>query len=134
MDTRIPIKDTIGVLADLVGQGKAAEIGPSAVDGATLALAHAVHPIAAVQNEYSLVVRSAENDALPRARELMIPFVAYSPLGRGILSGYAPVAPTRDAGDYRKSRAEFSVDRLNRPGKAMDPLRAVAVRRQSSLT
>lgn len=128
VDARIPIEDTVGVLADLVARGKVATIGLSAVDGATLTRAHAVHPIAAVQNEYSLIARAAEANALPRARALNIAFVAFSPLGRGLLSGRVIPAPARDDSDYRKGRKEFGADAVTAFDDALAPLYAIAER------
>ena len=133
VDPRIPIEDTVGVLADLVTEGKAAAVGLSAVEGSTLARARTVHPIAAVQNEYSLIDRSAESDALPRARALDIPFVAFSPLRRGLLAGRAVAAPARDACDFRKGRKEFSVDRVAEIDDALAPLYAMAEQRNCTL-
>lgn len=129
VDARIPVEDTVGVVADFVRQGKVATIGLSAVDGATLARAHVVHPIAAVQNEYSLIARAAEADALPRARALNIAFVAFSPLRRGILSANIVPAPARDDSDYRKNRSEFSADALESFENTLSPLYAIARRR-----
>ena len=129
VDVTIPIEDTIGVLADLLRQWKVASIGLSAVDGPTLGRAQAVHPIAAVQNEYSLIARTAEADVLPRAGALNIPFVAFSPLGRGLLSGRAIPAQARDARDYRKGRKEFAADAVTTLDDALAPLYAIAERR-----
>lgn len=132
VDTRVPVEDTVGVLADLVAQGKVATIGLSAVDGATLKRAHAVHPIAAVQNEYSLIARAPEADVLPRASALDIAFVAFSPLGRGLLSGHVSPAPARDDSDYRKGRKDFSVERVKASDDALAPLYTIARQRNST--
>lgn len=130
VDTKVPIEESVGVLADLVVRGKVAAIGLSAVDGATLARAHGVHPIAAVQNEYSLIARAAQGDVLQQARTLNISFVAFSPLGRGLLSGRSISAAARDAGDYRKGRKEFDVEALKCLDDALVPLYAIAEQRK----
>lgn len=132
VDARVPVEDTVGVLADLVAHGKVTTIGMSAVDGATLERAHAVHPIAAVQNEYSLIARTPEADVLPRASDLDIAFVAFSPLGRGLLSGHVSPAPVRDDSDYRKGRKEFSVERVKVFDDALRPLYTIARQRSST--
>lgn len=132
VDTRVPVEDTVGVLADLVARGKVTTIGLSAVDGETLKRAHAVHPIAAVQNEYSLIARAPEADVLPRASALDIAFVAFSPLGRGLLSGHVSPAPARDDSDYRKGRNDFSEERVKAFDDALTPLYTIARQRNST--
>ena len=97
-DPRVPIEDSVGAMADLVKAGKTRFIGLSEVGPKTLRRAHAVHPIASLQTEYSLLTRDVESEVLPTCRELGIGFLAYSPLGRGLLTGR-----------YR-SRADFTAD------------------------
>lgn len=87
VDSNVPIEDTVGAMADLVRQGKVRHLGLSEVSAPTLRRANAVHPIAAVQTEYSLFSREAEDEVLPTLRQLGIALVAYSPLGRGFLAG-----------------------------------------------
>ncbi|MBK0866937.1 aldo/keto reductase [Saccharopolyspora sp. HNM0986] len=87
VDPSTPIEDSVGALADIVAQGKARHIGLSEVSAETLRRAHAVHPIAVTQEEYSLFTRDVEAELLPAARELGVGVVAYSPLGRGVLGG-----------------------------------------------
>jgi aryl-alcohol dehydrogenase-like predicted oxidoreductase len=87
VDPKVPIEDTVGAMARLIEQGKVRQIGLSEAGAGTLRRAHGVHPIAALQTEYSLWTRDVEAEILPACRELGIGFVAYSPLGRGFLSG-----------------------------------------------
>ena len=90
----MPIEDTVGALAELVQAGKVRYLGLSEPGPQTLRRAHAVHPIAAIQNEWSLFTRDIETDTVPLARELGIGIVPYSPLGRGWLSGRVQIRPT----------------------------------------
>jgi len=98
VDPQVPIEDTVGAMADLVRDGKVRFLGLSEASAATLRRAHAVHPISALQSEYSLWERGMESTVLPTCRELGIGFVAYSPIGRGFLSG------------VRKSAAEYQTE------------------------
>lgn len=105
-DRQVPIEDSVGALADLVQAGKIRAIGLSEVSAPTLRRAHAVHPIAALQTEYSLWTRNPEIAVLQACRELGVGFVAFSPLGRGFLAG--PVDPASfDAKDIRRSMPRF---------------------------
>ena len=103
LDRRVPIEETVGAMAELVQAGKVRYLGLSEAGPATIRRAHAVHPISAVQSEYSLFSRDVEESVLPAMRELGIGFVAYSPLGRGILTG-AIGSDTLAASDTRRSR------------------------------
>ncbi len=107
VDTRVPIEDTVGAMAELVRQGKVRYLGLSEAAPATIRRAHRVHPISALQTEYSLWSREPEDEILPTVRELGIGFVAYSPLGRGMLSGairrFEDLAP----GDRRRTFPRF---------------------------
>ena len=107
VDPKVPIEDTVGALAELVWQGKVRYIGLSEAAPATLRRAHAVHPITALQTEYSLWSRDPEDAILPTCRALGVGFVAYSPLGRGFLSGqirrFEDLAPD----DWRRSNPRF---------------------------
>jgi aryl-alcohol dehydrogenase-like predicted oxidoreductase len=111
-DPATPIEETVGAMADLVHQGLVRHLGLSEVSGSTLRRAHAVHPIAALQTEYSLFGREAEREALPTARELGVGFVAYSPLGRGFLGGVITSADDVDAADWRASVPRYQGDSL----------------------
>ncbi|MDB5499053.1 MAG: aldo/keto reductase [Phenylobacterium sp.] len=119
LDPLTPIEETVGELVRLKEQGKIGAVGLSEVDAGVLRRAHAVHPIAALQSEYSLWTREVEADILPAARELGIGFVAYSPLGRGFLAGAEPV----EASDRRNLHPRFQADAI----AANSQRRAVAV-------
>jgi aryl-alcohol dehydrogenase-like predicted oxidoreductase len=103
VDRSVPIEETVGAMATLVEAGKVRYLGLSEAGASTIRRAHAVHPISAVQSEYSLFSRDVEDTVLPAMRELGIGFVAYSPLGRGILTG-AVSAGTLAWSDVRRSR------------------------------
>jgi len=113
INTEQPIEDTVGAMARLVEAGKVRAIGLSEVSAKTLRKAHAVHPIAAVQSEYSLWTRDPEAEVLPACHELGIAFVAYSPLGRGMLTGAISHATTFADTDYRRLSPRFVGDNLD---------------------
>ena len=125
------IEETMGVLADLVAAGKIARIGLSEVSAGTLRRAHAVHPVAAVQSEYSLTTRDMEADVLPTCRELGVAFVAYSPLGRGLLSG-AVDRETLAENDFRRQAPRFGEDALEANRARLATLSAIADRREAT--
>ncbi|HJV62445.1 MAG TPA: aldo/keto reductase [Albitalea sp.] len=112
VDRKVPIEDTVGAMADLVKAGKVRHLGLSEASGATLRRAAKVHPIAALQSEYSLWTRDVEGDALPVCRELGIGFVAYSPLGRGFLTGAIKTANDLDPTDWRRQNPRFQAENL----------------------
>ncbi len=107
LDPQVPIEETVGALAELVKQGKIRHIGLSEVGPQTLRRAHAVHPITALQTEYSLWEREPEAEILPTLRELGIGFVAYSPLGRGFLTGKIKSIQDLDSTDSRRTFPRF---------------------------
>jgi len=107
IDTSVPIEETIGAMADLVRQGKVRYIGVSEAAPATVRRAHAVHPLTALQTEYSLWSREPEDEILQTVRELSIGFVAYSPLGRGFLSGAFKSPEDLEPGDSRRNMPRF---------------------------
>jgi aryl-alcohol dehydrogenase-like predicted oxidoreductase len=107
VDASTPIEETTGALADLVKEGKIKGIGFSEISSATLRRAHAVHPVTAVQSEYSLWTRDPEDGILETCAALGIAFVAYSPLGRGFLTGQIKKETDFDAGDYRRFSPRF---------------------------
>ncbi len=107
VDPNTPIEDTVGAMSELVKAGKVLHLGLSEAAPKTIRLAHAVHPIAALQTEYSLFSREPEDEILPTVRELGIGFVAYSPLGRGFLSGKYRTIEDFDADDYRRLAPRF---------------------------
>jgi len=106
-DKQVPIEESVGALADLVRAGKIGAIGLSEVSAATLRRAHAVHPIAAIQSEYSLWTRNPELGVLKTCRELGVAFVAFSPLGRGFLTDTPPAYELLDAKDIRRGMPRF---------------------------
>lgn len=100
-DREVPVEDSVGAMADLVRAGKVRAIGLSEVSADTLKKAHAVHPITALQSEYSIVTREMEDEIIPLCRDLGVAFVAYSPLGRGLLTGAFRSEKDFTEGDYR---------------------------------
>ena len=113
VDPAVPIEDTVGAMAELVAEGKVRAIGLSEPSVATLRRAHAVHPISAVQSEYSLWTRDPEKEILPACRELGIGFVPYSPLGRGFLTGAIRSLASLEESDYRRSSPRFQGEALD---------------------
>lgn len=113
LDPRVPIEETIGALKDLVREGKVRHIGLSEVSPKTLRKAAAVHPISAIQSEYSLWTRDVEKEILPLCRKLGIGFVAYSPLGRGFLTGTIENSTKFDATDLRRHGPRFQGENLS---------------------
>src|SRR6476620_1496331 len=107
VDPRVPIEDTVGAMAQLVHAGKVRFIGLSEASASTIRRAHAVHPLAAVQTEYSLWSRDPEDEVLPALRELGIALVAYSPLGRGFLAGRFTTMEDLAPDDWRRNHPRF---------------------------
>jgi len=107
VDPKVPIEETVGAMSELVKAGKVRYLGMSEAAPATLRRGHAVHPITALQTEYSLWYRDVEDDILPTCRELGIGFVAYSPLGRGFLTGRFRTFEDLPADDYRRNQPRF---------------------------
>lgn len=107
IDPSVPIEETVGAMAQLVREGKVRTIGLSEVSAKTLRRAAAVHPIAALQSEYSLWAREAERDVLAACRELGVSFVAFAPLGRGFLTGTIKNADALSENDYRRQQPRF---------------------------
>jgi aryl-alcohol dehydrogenase-like predicted oxidoreductase len=112
VDPNVPIEETVGAMAELVAEGKVRHIGLSEASAETIRRAHAVHPIAAVQTEYSLWTRDPEAEIIPTCRDLGIGFVPYSPLGRGFLSGRFTSPDDLDAGDFRRTGPRFTGENL----------------------
>ncbi|HWF14983.1 MAG TPA: aldo/keto reductase [Acidimicrobiales bacterium] len=112
VDPETPIEETVGAMADLVAQGKVRYLGLSEAAPATIRRAHAVHPISALQTEYSVWSRDPERDILPTLRELGIGFVPYSPLGRGFLTGTLRSLDDLDEADFRRYQPRFQGDNL----------------------
>ena len=107
VDPATPVEDTVGAMAELVSQGKVRFLGLSEAAPGTIRRAHAVHPISALQTEYSIWAREPEQDGLPAVRDLGIGFVAYSPLGRGFLTGQFRSLEDLPADDYRRNSPRF---------------------------
>ncbi|MGU3545697.1 aldo/keto reductase [Methylobacterium sp. A52T] len=126
VDPAVPIEDTVGAMADLVRAGKVRALGLSEAGAATIRRAHAVHPIAAVQSEYSLWSRDPEAEVLPTCRELGIGFVPYSPLGRGLLTGAIRDRDSLAADDYRRTMPRFAAENLAANQRLLDTLAALA--------
>jgi aryl-alcohol dehydrogenase-like predicted oxidoreductase len=126
VDPAIPIEETVGAMAELVQAGKVRHIGLSEASAATLRRAHAVHPITALQTEYSLWTRDVEAEILPTCRELGVGFVAYSPLGRGFLAGRFSSPDELDEGDFRRSGPRFTGENLDANRALGDRVRALA--------
>jgi aryl-alcohol dehydrogenase-like predicted oxidoreductase len=114
IDPNVPIEDTVGAMARLVEQGKVRSLGLSEARPGTIRRAHAVHPIAAVQNEFSLLYRVEAEETLETTRELGITFVAYSPLGRGLLTGVVEDPANIAEGDARRRLPRFAAENIGR--------------------
>jgi aryl-alcohol dehydrogenase-like predicted oxidoreductase len=114
VDPDTPIEETVGALKELVDAGKVRHIGLSEAGPETIRRAHAVHPVTALQTEYSLWSRDPEDEILPTVRELGIGFVAYSPLGRGFLSGAIKSIDDLEEGDYRRHSPRFQGENFQR--------------------
>ena len=125
-DKSVPIEDSMGALADLVRQGKIRSIGLSEVSAPTLRRAHAVHPVAALQTEYSLWTRNPEIAVLQACRELGTALVAFSPLGRGFLSGRLRDVSSFDSKDIRRQMPRFAPDSYAANLKLLDALAVIA--------
>ncbi|MCG8510661.1 MAG: aldo/keto reductase [Rhodospirillales bacterium] len=121
-----PIEEVMGALADLVQEGKIAHIGLSEVSAETLRRAHAVHPVSALQTEYSLWTRDVEAEILPTCRELGTGFVAYSPLGRGFLTGAFDRGTKLAEGDFRAMLPRFSDDNFDANLSIVDAVKKIA--------
>jgi aryl-alcohol dehydrogenase-like predicted oxidoreductase len=127
-DPGTPIEDTVGALAELVEAGKVRHIGLSEVSAETLRRAHAVHPITALQSEFSLFQRDLADEMLGVCRELGVGVVAYSPVGRGVLTGKVRGANDLAPGDFRRSVPQFEAENLARNVALADRLADIAAR------
>jgi aryl-alcohol dehydrogenase-like predicted oxidoreductase len=126
VDPRTPIEETVGAMAELLAEGKIRHIGLSEAGAETIRRAHAVHPITAVQTEYSLWTRDIEADVLPTVNELGIALVAYSPLGRGFLSGRFSSPEELDEGDFRRYGPRFTGENLRQNLKLAERVKELA--------
>jgi aryl-alcohol dehydrogenase-like predicted oxidoreductase len=127
VDTKTPIEETVGAMAALVREGKVRYLGLSEAAPATVRRAHAVHPISALQSEYSLWTRDPEDEVLPTVRALGIGFVAYSPLGRGFLSGRFKSIDDFAPDDYRRRSPRFQGANFQRNLDVLSQVEAIAV-------
>lgn len=126
VDPEVPIEETVGAMAELVRAGKVRHLGLSEAAPATIRRAHKVHPIAAIQSEYSLWSRDPEDEVLPTVRELGIGFVAYSPLGRGFLAGRFKRIEDLAADDWRRGSPRFQGDNFARNLALVERVQALA--------
>jgi aryl-alcohol dehydrogenase-like predicted oxidoreductase len=126
VDPGTPIEETMGALGELVAAGKVRHVGLSEASAATVRRAHAAHPVAAVETEYSLWTRDPEADVLPAVRELGIGFVAYSPLGRGFLTGQVRSTADLDETDFRRNNPRFAPGNLEQNMRIVDAVEDVA--------
>ncbi|MHA7146432.1 aldo/keto reductase [Arthrobacter sp. TmT3-37] len=126
MDPATPVEETMGALAELVQEGKIRHIGLSEAAPDTIRRAHAVHPVAALQTEYSLWSRDPEQEILPTVRELGIGFVPYSPLGRGFLTGTIRSVDQLDEDDFRRNNPRFAGENLQHNIRIVEQVDAVA--------
>lgn len=126
VDPTVPIEDTIGAMAELVQQGKVRYLGMSEAAPATIRRAHKVHPITALQTEYSLWSRDPEDEILPTVRDLGIGFVAYSPLGRGFLSGAIKSPDDLAADDYRRNSPRFQGENFSKNLELVERVNTIA--------
>lgn len=126
-DVNVPVEETVGVMAELVREGKVKQLGLSEVTAGELRTAHAVHPIAAVQSEWSLFSRDIEAAVVPAARELGVTLVPYSPLGRGFLTGsFTDAAKDLTQDDFRRTMPRFTGDNAAANAALLEPVRTVA--------
>jgi aryl-alcohol dehydrogenase-like predicted oxidoreductase len=126
VDPKVPIEETVGAMAELVAAGKVRFLGMSEASPETIRRAHAVHPISALQTEYSLWTRDVERKILPTVRELGIGFVAYSPIGRGFLSGRWRTPEEIPEGDFRRGHPRFQGENFARNMAIVERVRALA--------
>ncbi len=132
VDPNVPIEDTVGAMAELVKAGKVKYLGLSEAGPATIRRAHAVHPISALQSEYSLWTRDHEEGSLKTCRELGIGFVAYSPLGRGYLTGAIASHDALPEDDWRRTNPRFTPEALAANAKLVAPVKELAAKKGCS--
>lgn len=133
-DPAVPLSESVGAMGELVAEGKVRHLGLSEVTGAEIREAHAVHPIAAVQSEWSLFSRDVEISAVAAAAELGIALVPYSPLGRGFLTGaFQDAEADLEAGDFRRHQPRFTGENARRNADLLDPVRKAAKAHDATL-
>jgi aryl-alcohol dehydrogenase-like predicted oxidoreductase len=133
VDPKVPIEDTVGAMARLVQAGKVRFLGLSEASANTVRRAAQVHPIAALQSEYSLWTRDVEEDVLPACRECGIGFVAYSPLGRGFLTGAIQQLANLATDDWRRQNPRFQADNFDANWRLVQALKELATERDCTL-
>ncbi|HET7200299.1 MAG TPA: aldo/keto reductase [Burkholderiales bacterium] len=126
VDSKVPIEDTLGAMKKLVEQGKVRHLALSEAGAQTLRRAHKVHPVVALETEYSLWSRDVEKEILPACRELGIAFMAYSPLGRGFLTATIKTLDALRPKDRRRDHPRFNPDNLKRNVELLQPLESIA--------
>jgi aryl-alcohol dehydrogenase-like predicted oxidoreductase len=132
VDKNVPIEDTVGAMADLVREGKVRYLGLSEAGEQTIRRAHAVHPISALQSEYSLWERNLEPEIIPALRELGIGLVPFSPLGKGFLTGKINEATTFDSTDFRNTIPRFTPENRKANQDLVDMVKATAERKKAT--
>jgi aryl-alcohol dehydrogenase-like predicted oxidoreductase len=130
VDTEVPIEETVGAMAELVRAGKVRFLGLSEASARTVRRAHAVHPISALQTEWSLWSRDVEQEILPTVRELGIGFVAYSPLGRGFLTGRFRKPEDLPPNDFRRNHPRFQGENFDRNLRLVEEVRRIAAEKR----
>ena len=133
VDPNVPIEDTVGTLGELVAEGKVRHVGLSEVGPETLRRASSVHPIAMVQTEYSLWTRDIESRLLPTCRQLGVPIVAYSPLGRGFLTGTLRAPADLAPGDSRSFMPRFQAGNFEHNARLVEKMDEIAARKRCTL-
>jgi len=132
-DPNVPVEESVGAMKKLVEEGKVRFIGVSEFSAAQIRAAHAVHPITALQSEYSLWTRNVEEEGTLKAcRDLGIAFVAYSPLGRGFLTGAIPNREALDANDWRRNNPRFSNEALAENARFVELIREIAAKKSAT--
>lgn len=134
VDAEVPIEESVGAMAGLVERGLVRHVGLSEAGPETIRRAHAVHPIAALQSEYSLLQRDPERDVIPVLRELGIAYVAYSPLSRGLLAGRIRTPDDLDPDDWRRQVPRFQGENLARNLEVVNGLAAIAAEKGVALS
>jgi aryl-alcohol dehydrogenase-like predicted oxidoreductase len=129
-DTTVPIEDTVGAMADLVAQGKVRYLGLSEASASTIRRAVKVHPIAALQSEWSLFTRELEDDVVPACRELGVGLVPFSPLGRGMLTGTITSLDQLGERDFRRANPRFAAENFDRNLELVNVVKKIADERQ----
>jgi aryl-alcohol dehydrogenase-like predicted oxidoreductase len=132
VDPNVPIEDTVGAMSRLVEEGKVRHLGLSEAAPETIRRAHATHPVAALQTEYSLWTRDVEDEILPTCRELGVGFVAYSPLGRGFLTGRFKRPEDIPEGDYRRNAPRFQGENFEHNIKLVERVTEIAAAKNAS--